>query len=324
MSQTFSSRAPRRASDNRRRSCWPSVGSRYSGRHASLTRQSAHRLRCSRSTYDRRVGPRVHGTGDRKGGPAGRARQQRGYAMMAPPKRRVSRKPRRSFETNFFGIVRMVNAVLPGMRAAGAGKIINISSLAGNTAIPFSAFYSATKFAVEGYSESLWHEVRPFGISVSLVEPGFVNTPIGEAFSGGRAGTPGVQRHPQAHAREVWPVPGGWHSAGAGRAERAPDRREQVSGTPVPRGRAGDVVAATPQCRAVEGVRGGSAEDVRGVVRARLPLYRKPGARAVRLSCARALKTPARRRLEPLRARVVAEPRLQPTDSNSITSTLAC
>ena len=85
------------------------------------------------------------------------------------------------FETNFFGIVRMVNAVLPGMRAAGAGKIINISSLAGNTAIPYSGFYSATKFAVEGYSESLWYEVRPFGVSVSLVEPGFVNTPIVEA-----------------------------------------------------------------------------------------------------------------------------------------------
>src|SRR5207245_10816022 len=85
------------------------------------------------------------------------------------------------FETIFLGIVRMVNAVLPGMRTRGAGKIINISSLAGNTAIPYSAFYSASKFAVEGYSESLWYEVRPLGISVSLVEPGFVNTPIGEA-----------------------------------------------------------------------------------------------------------------------------------------------
>src|SRR6185369_7049647 len=58
------------------------------------------------------------------------------------------------FETNFFGSVRMVNAVLPGMRARGAGKIINVSSLAGNTAIPYSAFYSASKFALEGYSES--------------------------------------------------------------------------------------------------------------------------------------------------------------------------
>ena len=104
-----------------------------------------------------------------------------GYAMMGAAEETSVEEARAQFETNFFGIVRMVNAVLPGMRAAGAGKIINISSLAGNTAIPYSAFYSATKFAVEGYSESLWHEVRPFGVSVSLVEPGFVNTPIGEA-----------------------------------------------------------------------------------------------------------------------------------------------
>src|SRR5919197_5485877 len=70
------------------------------------------------------------------------------------------------------------------MRAAGRGKIVNISSLAGNTAIPFSGFYSASKFAVEGYAEALWYELRPFGISVSLVEPGFVTTPIGESSPG--------------------------------------------------------------------------------------------------------------------------------------------
>src|SRR6266480_3803263 len=104
-----------------------------------------------------------------------------GYAMMGAAEETSVEEARAQFETNFFGIVRMVNAVLPGMRAAGRGKIINISSLAGNTAIPYSAFYSASKFAVEGYSESLWYEVRPLGINVSLVEPGFVNTPIGEA-----------------------------------------------------------------------------------------------------------------------------------------------
>jgi len=104
-----------------------------------------------------------------------------GYAITGAAEETSVEEAKAQFETNFFGIVRMVNAVLPGMRAAGAGKIINISSLAGNTAIPFSGFYSATKFAVEGYSESLWYEVRPFGVSVSLVEPGFVNTPIVEA-----------------------------------------------------------------------------------------------------------------------------------------------
>jgi short-subunit dehydrogenase len=104
-----------------------------------------------------------------------------GYSLTGAAEETSVDEAKAQLETNFFGVVRMVNAVLPGMRAAGAGKIINISSLAGSTAIPFSAFYSASKFAVEGYSEALWYEVRPLGIHVSLVEPGFVNTPIGEA-----------------------------------------------------------------------------------------------------------------------------------------------
>ncbi len=80
-----------------------------------------------------------------------------------------------------FGVVRMVKAVLPAMREARAGKIITIGSLAGITAIPFGAFYTASKFALEGYTEALWHELRPFGIHVTLIEPGFIATPIGES-----------------------------------------------------------------------------------------------------------------------------------------------
>ena len=104
-----------------------------------------------------------------------------GYSLTGAAEETSVEEAKAQLETNFFGVVRMVNAVLPDMRARGAGKIINISSLAGNTAIPFSGFYSASKFAVEGYSEALWYELRPWGISVSLVEPGFVNTPIAEA-----------------------------------------------------------------------------------------------------------------------------------------------
>jgi NAD(P)-dependent dehydrogenase (short-subunit alcohol dehydrogenase family) len=107
-----------------------------------------------------------------------------GYSLTGATEETSLDEAKAQFETNFFGVVRMIDAVLPAMRAAGHGKIINISSLAGNTAIPFSGFYSASKFAVEGYSEALWYELRPFGISVSLVEPGFVNTPIGEASPG--------------------------------------------------------------------------------------------------------------------------------------------
>jgi short-subunit dehydrogenase len=84
------------------------------------------------------------------------------------------------FETNMFGVARMVRAVLPAMRQRGRGHIVNVSSLAGISAIPFMAVYSASKFAVEGYTEALRQEVRPFNIHVSLVEVGFLRSPMME------------------------------------------------------------------------------------------------------------------------------------------------
>src|SRR5262245_2102549 len=82
------------------------------------------------------------------------------------------------FETNFFGVIRMVNAVLPFMRQQKRGQIINVSSLSGLSAIPFIGIYSASKFALEGYTEALRHEVKPFNIHVSLTEAGFLRTPM--------------------------------------------------------------------------------------------------------------------------------------------------
>jgi len=74
--------------------------------------------------------------------------------------------------TNFMGTVNVCNAVIPAMRAAGGGKIINISSIGGVLGLPFQGYYSASKFAVEGYSETLSLELRPFNIKVCLIEPG--------------------------------------------------------------------------------------------------------------------------------------------------------
>lgn len=85
---------------------------------------------------------------------------------------------RGQFETNFFGVVRMINAVLPFMRQRKAGHIVNVSSLSGLSAIPFLGIYSASKFALEGYTEALRHEVKPFSIRVSLTEAGFLRTPM--------------------------------------------------------------------------------------------------------------------------------------------------
>ncbi len=80
------------------------------------------------------------------------------------------------FETNFFGLVRMTRAVLPHMRREGQGRIINIGSVLGFLPMPYGALYSATKHAVEGYSESLDHEVRHRGIRVIVVEPAYTKT----------------------------------------------------------------------------------------------------------------------------------------------------
>lgn len=79
-------------------------------------------------------------------------------------------------ETNLWGATRVVQAVLPAMRARGGGRIVLISSIGGIVAIPFQAFYSVSKFALEGLGEALAYEVAPFGIDVTLVEPGNVKT----------------------------------------------------------------------------------------------------------------------------------------------------
>ena len=80
------------------------------------------------------------------------------------------------FETNFFGIVRMTRAVVPHMRHQGGGRIINIGSVLGFLPAPYMALYAATKHAVEGYSESLDHELRRRGIRVSVIEPAYTKT----------------------------------------------------------------------------------------------------------------------------------------------------
>ena len=80
------------------------------------------------------------------------------------------------FDTNFFGIVRMTRAVVPYMRKQGEGRIINIGSILGLIPAPYMATYAATKHAVEGFSESLDHELRTRGIRVSVIEPGYTNT----------------------------------------------------------------------------------------------------------------------------------------------------
>jgi short-subunit dehydrogenase len=84
------------------------------------------------------------------------------------------------FDVNFFGILRMTNAVLPAMRSQRNGRIINIGSLLGLIPSPYNAIYSASKHAIEGYTESLDHELRTFGIRAVVLEPSYTNTAFEE------------------------------------------------------------------------------------------------------------------------------------------------
>ncbi len=84
------------------------------------------------------------------------------------------------FDVNVFGVLRMINAVLPVMRRQGKGRIVNLSSVLGFIPAPYSALYASTKHAIEGYSESLGHELRTYGIRVVLVEPAYTRTSFEE------------------------------------------------------------------------------------------------------------------------------------------------
>ncbi|PIT99484.1 MAG: oxidoreductase [Bdellovibrionales bacterium CG10_big_fil_rev_8_21_14_0_10_45_34] len=87
-----------------------------------------------------------------------------------------AKEEQHQFDTNYFGPVALIRAVLPHMRKIGRGKIINVSSVSGMLAMPTMGSYSASKYALEGISEALWYEVRPLGINVSLIQPGFVRS----------------------------------------------------------------------------------------------------------------------------------------------------
>jgi NAD(P)-dependent dehydrogenase (short-subunit alcohol dehydrogenase family) len=102
-----------------------------------------------------------------------------GYVLGGAVEEATIEEARAQFETNFFGTMRTVKAALPILRQQRSGRIINISSLAGLIpGPPFCGIYSASKFALEAYTEHLWREVKRFGIYVSLVEPGSIKTKL--------------------------------------------------------------------------------------------------------------------------------------------------
>jgi short-subunit dehydrogenase len=110
-------------------------------------------------------------------GPVGVLVNNAGYGLYGPVEQLPMDEIRRQFETNFFGLVRLTQLVLPGMRRRGRGRILNVSSMGGRITLPGGAFYHASKYAVEAFSDALRMEVAQFGIDVVLIEPGPVKTP---------------------------------------------------------------------------------------------------------------------------------------------------
>src|SRR5215212_11088171 len=101
-----------------------------------------------------------------------------GYAAFGALEEASMEEARQQFETNFFGVLRVTNAILPGMRQAGDGRIVNISSVVGFLPAPYMGIYAASKHALEGYTETLDHEVRRFGVRALLVQPAYTKSKI--------------------------------------------------------------------------------------------------------------------------------------------------
>lgn len=103
-----------------------------------------------------------------------------GYGLFGPIEALTGEQIEQQFATNVFGLIGVTQQVLPAMRAAGEGLILNISSIVGQFALPYASMYVATKFAVEGLSESMRYELEPFHIRVKLIEPGSIATEFGK------------------------------------------------------------------------------------------------------------------------------------------------
>ena len=117
-------------------------------------------------------------------GPVGALVNNAGYSQSGAIETIPMASVRKQFETNVFGLIRMCQLVLPGMRQAGSGRIVNLSSMGGKLTFPGGGIYHATKHAVEALSDALRFEVREFGIHVAIIEPGLIVTEFGETAAG--------------------------------------------------------------------------------------------------------------------------------------------
>jgi NAD(P)-dependent dehydrogenase (short-subunit alcohol dehydrogenase family) len=126
---------------------------------------------------------------ERDGGSIGALVNNAGYSQSGAIETVPMESVRRQFETNVFGLMRMCQLVLPGMRRTGSGRIVNVSSMGGKLTFPGGGVYHATKHAVEAISDALRFEVAGFGVDVVVIEPGLIKTEFGETAAGSIAET---------------------------------------------------------------------------------------------------------------------------------------
>ncbi|HEY4279387.1 MAG TPA: oxidoreductase [Conexibacter sp.] len=137
-------------------------------------------------------------TVQRESGAVGVLVNNAGYSQSGAVETVPMEAVRRQFETNVFGLVRLTQLALPGMREQRWGKVVNIGSMGGRLTFPGGGYYHATKYALEALSDALRFEVSGFGIDVTLIEPGLITTEFGNVAAGSLADAPLDERDPYA------------------------------------------------------------------------------------------------------------------------------
>jgi NAD(P)-dependent dehydrogenase (short-subunit alcohol dehydrogenase family) len=189
-----------------------------------------------------------------KDGPIGALINNAGYSQSGAVESIPMSSVRRQFETNVFGLVRMCQLVLPGMRRAGSGRIVNLSSMGGKLTFPGGGIYHATKHAVEALSDALRFEVREFGIDVVVLEPGLIVTDFGETAAGSLAE---VEEHgPYAKFNtDVARVTANAYTGGMARFGAGPEAVAGKIAKALTAGRPSTRYKVTPSARLVMGMR---------------------------------------------------------------------
>ncbi|MCS3930017.1 NAD(P)-dependent dehydrogenase (short-subunit alcohol dehydrogenase family) [Bradyrhizobium elkanii] len=150
-----------------------------------------------------------------------------GYSLLGNFEEMSTAEIEQLIATNFYGVMYAMRAVLPVMRKQRSGRIINISSLAGVVGFKHCGAYSAAKFAVEGLSASVAHEVEPFGIKITVIEPGFFRTDLLDAHNAKYAGSTIKDYAAEGTAENMW---SGYHGAQQGDPARLGDVLVEIAG----------------------------------------------------------------------------------------------